>query len=77
MKIFKYEIKIKEFQEIKVAEQNESLFLWCVVNDEYTDIIKKTVCVFGTGHELPIYIPNYFDTVVMKNGLVWHVYLDN
>jgi len=86
MKIFKYEIKVKELQQIeiagfrkvlKVAEQNENLFIWCVVNDNDKQIDIKTVCVFGTGQELPVYKPNYFDTVITNNGLVWHIYLDN
>ena len=86
--IYKYEIEIKDHSQInikgfrgflKVGEQDESLFLWCLV--ETSDDINHTIDVYiqGTGTQInnnSFSKSNYFDSVIMSNGLVWHIALN-
>jgi len=87
LKIFKYELEITDFQKVeisgfrktlKVAEQNGNLCLWCLVQTLDKEIFIMDVYINGTGHEIKHEYFNrekYFDSVVMKNGLVWHVFI--
>jgi hypothetical protein len=86
--IYKYEIEMKDHSQInikgfrgflKVGEQDESLFLWCLV--ETSDDINHTIDVYiqGTGTRInnsSFSKSNYFDSVIMSNGLVWHIALN-
>lgn len=87
--IFKYELEITANQKIdidgyikilKVAEQNGKLFMWYMVDPNLRPISTIEINIKGTGHELPDdthhLLGNYFDTVLMSKGLVWHVFLN-
>jgi len=86
-KIFKYEFKIKDIQEIeisgfrkilKISEQNEKLYLWCLVETLDKDITPLKVSIFGTGQEINFETPihSYLDTILMTDGLVWHIFIN-
>ena len=85
--IYKYDLQITDKQSVeitgfesflKVAEQNGKLCLWCIVNPDIKHVYKAEISIVGTG--LPIsYKPNvmksnHLDSVVMSDGLVWHVF---
>ncbi len=85
--IFKYPLKITRTQTItlpeinmviKVAEQNGELMLWALV-DPVGEIKQAiTIMIVGTGHPIDVKSMEeyaYFDTVLMSDGLVWHVFL--
>ena len=84
-KIWKWELEIKDDQVITaplggleyldVQEQDGKLCLWGVVTDWET-MGAYTIYIFGTGHPIPNYLDTntYIGTVVMSNGLVWHVF---
>ncbi len=80
--IYKYELKIDNINTIimpaehvilKVAEQDGKLFFWAEV-DTSTEEIGKIFMIYGTGQELSHGGYEYFDSVIMSNGLVWHIY---
>lgn len=85
--IYKYPLRELGLQKIimptgafilKVGEQFGELFLWAIVETDSKLLpMEKTICMFGTGHELPENIDwlyNYIDTVICANGLVWHIF---
>jgi len=81
--IYKYPIEITDLQGIelpegyqilKVAEQDGGLFVWVKVDTD-AKLIKRPFVVVGTGHELDMYGFLHLDSVVMSNGLVWHVFI--
>jgi len=80
--IYKYELDITRKQSIevpigceilKVAEQNGGLFVWARVDTE-SEINKLPFVIYGTGHEIDMYGFTHIDSVLMANGLVWHVF---
>ena len=85
--IYKYELKITDEQYVeiegfngflKVAEQNGILYLWCIVNKDDKSIYTAEINIQGTGNPIKyntkIHTGSYFDSVLMSNGLVWHVF---
>lgn len=88
-KIFKYELEIKDFQEIdfpvgtnviSVKEQNGKLCIWAEVDVRCLNSLRdKSIAIVGTGHDINFQIGDFhyvfIDTVVMSNGLVLHVYI--
>lgn len=65
---------------LHAGEQNGELMLWAMVDDQLDFSLPETttigVSVIGTGRELfPIDAEDYFSTVQMSNGLVWHIFL--
>ena len=58
-----------------VHEQEGGLFLWARVNTE-APMSSLAVYVIGTGYELPpgALDLDYFGTIHMQCGLVWHVF---
>jgi len=89
-KILKFKLAIVDRQEITVPneyevlsakEQYEELMLWILVNDvvnEDAPIRRLVIQIIGTGNpiESKAFL-NFVDTVVMSNGLVWHVFENN
>lgn len=84
-RIFKYNLKITDNQFLetkhhvvkilKVAEQNEQLTLWAMVDTSITyDKIGHIISIYGTGSEIQDEQDEYIDSVLMSNGLVWHVF---
>jgi hypothetical protein len=86
-KIYKYELLVCDIQKIqvtgfihylKVAEQDGKLFLWCLVNTEYDCPYEVNISIVGTGNSIEdnnVNSNTYFDSVLMSNGLVWHVFI--
>jgi len=85
--IYKYELKIqdKQFIEVtgfngilKVAEQNGVLCIWCLINKKDESVCQREINIVGTGNpihdEIMIHQGSYFDSVLMSNGLVWHIF---
>jgi len=85
-KIFKYELEITDSQVVSMPigalvisakEQNGKLCIWALVDTRCSNK-DKTIRISGTGHDVDFPIGDYsfyfVDTVVMSNGLVWHVY---
>ncbi len=86
--IYKYQLKItdRQFIEIKgfngflkVAEQGGNLCLWCYLNIRDNSIYTSEINIVGTGIAIKenskLNLRCYFDTVFMKNGLVWHIFI--
>ena len=71
---------------LKVAEQNGNLCLWCLVSREYKFTYRAEIYIVGTGavvaplannsitDNYKIHERSYFDSVLMSDGLVWHVF---
>lgn len=80
--IYKYPLAIKDQQTIKMPndavilaadQQDGELFLWARVNRN-NDTEDRVFNIYGTGHEVNEYDLVFIDTVLMPNGLVWHVF---
>ena len=62
---------------MKVAEQGGELFVWAWVFVDEKEKSSTRFRVLATGEEVHHYLDrqmDYLDTVVMKNGLVWHIW---
>lgn len=88
-KIYKYELEIIDFQEfempigakvISAKEQNGKLCIWAEIDTRNNLTKSKQIAIVGTGNPINFSIGEYsyifIDTVLMPNGLVWHVYAD-
>jgi len=65
---------------LHLGEQNEELFLWVdhfwIGDPEEDKPVKNKFMLIGTGVEIPKdFSGQYFGSVIMKNGLVWHLYV--
>lgn len=59
---------------LTVNTQGVNLFLWALVDTEYSDI-ERTIYIHGTGHEMINPLSKYINTVFMENGkLVFHIF---
>ena len=84
MKIFKYSLTINDSVELllptgstilSVKEQDKSLCLWALVDENSASDELYNVFIIGTGN--PMSLPDgaiFIDTAVMTYGLVWHVF---
>ena len=84
MKIFKYPIAVADEQVIEmpfgaeiisVANQNDVICLWAIVDPNSTDKKDVTVQVIGTGKPMPPV--SRFVGTVLKGPFVWHVFADD
>jgi len=84
-RIFKYKLNIIDSQYIpmpqgsqilSVKEQNGTLNIWAIVDINNDNIKNRWFYIFGTGNEFDISLDDakFIGTVVMSNGLVWHVF---
>ncbi len=82
--IWKYNLDITDIQTIEmpvdgkilsIQTQLGNICMWVEVNSS-APTTKRTFCVFGTGHEMPLYDRmTYLGTAQTANGkLVWHVF---
>ena len=63
---------------LKVAEQDGQLCIWYSTSMwEGKPSMPKEIHVRGTGHEInpESLLDHYFDTVVMSDGFVWHIFI--
>ena len=84
--IYKFKLELKSYQILnirgfikclKVGEQDGNIYLWVIINDE-DNLHKLEISVVGTGTEIMEYNSIiYFDTVLMSNGFVWHIFLNS
>ena len=85
MKIYKYQLEITDRQDLylpknsrvlSAKEQDGILCVWVQLNEaELED--KYTFYIFGTGTSPDMSVKlstAYVDSVIMANGLVWHVF---
>lgn len=87
MKIFKYEISIKEKFDLELPShskilsfqlQNGKPYIW-VLLDENKVLKHRYFTIVGTGHEFDYHpdIMKYIGTIQMNQGaLVWHLFED-
>jgi hypothetical protein len=82
--IYKYQLNIHDIQTvclpkgakiIHIAEQFGFLCLWAEVWEDADDC-EIDIMVRGTGHTFTGHENYHLGTVLMSNGLVWHVYCD-
>ncbi len=83
MKIFKYELAIKDNQVIKMPEGakvltaqeqlNYSLFVWALVNPDAPQE-DRTFEVIGIGNDIEPNRNRSFISTVQMGGYVWHVF---
>lgn len=85
-KIFKYELEITDEQYVNMPigahiisakEQNGKLCVCAIIDSRYSEK-PKLIMMVGTGHDINFaigeYSLNFVDTVLMSNGLVFHVF---
>ena len=86
MKIFKYELKVIEFQLIQlpfnskvlcVKNQRDNLVLYAEVPDKVNVSYRSlAINIFGTGCIIPEHGLEYIDTVLTHDGTyAWHIYI--
>lgn len=81
--VWKYELQIKDNQQIKIPErasflsaanQNGKLCVWFLV-DPTAHKIERTFAIVGTGH--PVSTENFdFCATVLMGNFVWHIFID-
>lgn len=82
--IYKYELQITDTQTIsmpsqmkiiKAAEQSGKLWIWALGESEGS-IENRRIRIVGTGNPTNVstLFASFIDTVLMANGLVWHVF---
>jgi len=63
---------------LKVAEQHSTLTIWALVDTERTDIDTRAIHILGTGRAAKVRSKitpeTYIDSVLMSDGLVWHIF---
>ena len=83
-RIYKYELKITDVQEVllpinskilSIKEQNGLIQLWAFINPSETNFEKNRIYIFGTGNPIPENYEDliYIDTVIQEQ-FVWHVF---
>lgn len=66
---------------LKVGEQGGQLCAWILIDQVAEAVETLDFYIIGTGWKLPDASPDeigeidYVDTVFMKNGLVWHIFV--
>lgn len=64
----------RDSQILKIDEQHCNLCIWYCFNQAVAeDRVERTFKIYGTGHDINA-ADKYLGTVVMNNGLVWHVF---
>ncbi len=58
---------------LSAGAQGSNLVLWAEVSDGPLE--EEVYMTVGTGRDLPDGDWDYFDTVQMADGLVWHIYI--
>lgn len=85
MVIYKYPLEITDYQFItvgdrkanplSVAEQNGKLCIWVSLDENYAAGGETMeISIVGTGNRQCGALGDFVGTVLMSNGLVWHVF---
>lgn len=87
--IYKYTLEIADLQEIRMPqgarvlsakEQYGKLVIWALCDTSQPER-NKNIQIIGTGNPIEYNVSehdwHFVDTVLMSNGLVWHVFADN
>lgn len=88
--IYKYQLEIKDFQEVElpsehrilsVQNQNGTICLWAVVDDQETSMTKRRLTIIPTGvpnPDLDFYLGDDIEYIatVQLGPLVFHVFID-
>jgi len=83
--IYKFMLKIQDEQQVelpaysevlKVNEQNGNMCLWAIVDVNEKTIVPLKINIYGTGSTIgeQMFKHNYLDSVLMNDGLVWHIF---
>lgn len=81
--IFKYPLALEPTQVLQlpigariltVKEQNDVPTIWAVV-DQTEQLADVQVKIVATGEEFELDPWRYMSTVLMSNGLVWHIFM--
>lgn len=87
-RIYKYPIELIEVQDVELPAGAEILHvafqqlsqqfcLWAIVDPETTQIVSRTIKIYGTGHPLKIDTPdqtlNYLGSI-QDEPFVWHIF---
>lgn len=62
-------------RELCIKEQQGELVLYMLVKPSDTQIRDVFFEIYGTGDSIPSDHGGYVDTVMMSDGLVWHVFM--
>lgn len=82
-RIFKYELKVTDEQEVSLpigAEiltaqyQGNQLCIWAMVNDTAEYKRPTVIRIYGTGHKIPETNLEYIATVQDAGLFVWHIF---
>lgn len=87
MKIYKYQISGEGndclqlpdgYRILSAGEQDGQIFIWAIVNPD-APLMDARFRIYATGFDdIPAFLNNgylqYIDTVLMKSGLVWHIF---
>ena len=83
-RIYKYELPITDesvlhipgpAQILSVGEQFDGcLFMWAIVDPDRRNM-RVEISIRGTGHPIDGNEGRHIETVTMKSGLVWHVFV--
>ena len=82
--IYRYELKITDYQVISTTtpplavapgRNHNGIDLWAF-NIENVKTVPRSIYILGTGNPISVFLDlnRYIGTVVMPNGLVWHVF---
>lgn len=83
--IYKYSLNFTE-QSIEIAvgakllsasEQHGDIILWAMHDKSEHETERRIFHIVGTGQPFSDFNCEYFDTVFMENGLVWHIFFEN
>lgn len=67
----------EESEFLCIKEQRGELYAWILVNTEYTEMLEVPIFIRGTGHNFTGEEGDYIDTIMMSNGLVWHIFTES
>ena len=62
---------------LSVSEQHGDIILWAMHDKAENETERLTFHIVGTGQPFSDFNCEYFDTVFMNDGLVWHIFFEN
>lgn len=65
---------VKGAKVLSVGHQNDEIMIWAEADDNTTETEIRHFNVVGTGWGTDDHPGKFIDTVILDNGLVWHIY---